>query len=292
VGEQEDTPGGLTDARAAVGEILEITKSAVDGMSSFKWEPHRPLMHVVYRASLRRQYEAIDAALTLIERGHGAFAVPLLRPALEEQLWLQYLATLSEEDAEAVVVALMQAETLKALKAQDDYAGREVTTQLGLLEYFTAYNSNSADVADRLKRLAVKLNWGSKQRREGIAPSMFFIASAVGKADLYPFLYSATSRFVHFSPSELLRRAWYDEAETVNVSSESFGKFWSAFAIVYATRSYVEVLITSLNFVKDADELLGSLEADRMTEACARLASFGSMPIITAAELAYPQRGG
>jgi hypothetical protein len=98
------------EALAAVREILDITRASLERLSTFEWESHLPIVHVICRAAACRQYEALRAALCLVDNNHGECAVPLLRPAIEEGLWLRYLESIPREDAESLLTCIMHSE--------------------------------------------------------------------------------------------------------------------------------------------------------------------------------------
>jgi hypothetical protein len=94
-------------------------------------------------------------------------------------------------------------------------------------------------------------------------------------------LYHGTSRYVHFSTQEILRRVWGKKGE-VTISSRAFQRYWIDFAISWGSRLFLDLLTVCV------DDLAG-LNEDRMfeiTEAQKLLPRFAlKVPIITANEL-------
>ena len=238
--------------------------------------------NITRRAALVRQREAIDAIISLCETGHSAFAVCLLRPAFEEQLWLEYLAKYPAE-APNLVLALGQKIIADSMRAQSEYLGKDGMHAAGfsmkLVKRFLAHATQSVTT---LKTLGAKLGW----RQGADLPTLTHVAQKVGRKKEYDFLYEATSRYVHFSPHELMRRAWGDHRE-MRISSSHFTGYWSAFALHWSLRIYVNTIIACADlFPDDADpevyDRLFRLLSDYVPQ----------VPILTSEELKWPTRKG
>lgn len=168
-------------------------------------------MPLVRSALLRRQYECLSVAVELVNVGHGFAAVGLLRPACEEMLWAKYLGSINRKDAERLLRVMARKELADSLKAQDDHVGHSTTEQLGLSQYMKQMTAAAEYRNRELKSLGTKLRWEKRTIENAQLPSIAFIAKAVGDLKTYRFLYHASSRYVHFSPAELLRRAWGED---------------------------------------------------------------------------------
>jgi len=234
---------------------------------------------LVQRAALVRQREALDAVVTLCETGHSAFAVCLLRPAYEELLWLEYLAK-HKEVANDLLVQMCQHGIAESLGAQSDFIGRAAMQELGFsMRYVKVRCAADGAVVKSLRDLGAKLGW----RQGADSPSIAYLARQVGREKEYPYLYHATSRFVHFSPHELVRRAWGNPRE-VKIGSGHFVGYWSAFALHWGLRIYVHSLIACGDLAT-----LDSAEEEVSNELLALLKSYvPPVPIITKEELEWP----
>jgi hypothetical protein len=89
----------------------------------------------------------------------------------------------------------------------------------------------------------------------------------------YKLLYHATSRAVHFSVPELLRRIW-GKPGSMKISSQTFERYWAAFSL------YFESLLQEPDI---ADEAVISLQ-----EAALKIKSRGAIPILTPEEVYWP----
>jgi hypothetical protein len=101
----------------------------------------------------------------------------------------------------------------------------------------------------------------------------------------YDFLYHATSRAVHFSVPELLRRIWGSPG-SVTISSRTFERYWAAFSLYWScwlfSSTFIEVLLV-LQSPNIEDEV-----AMRIAAAMEQVNQEGAMPILTAEEVYWP----
>lgn len=276
---------GLDELRLAVAETLEALNAFVEGASKLAWSPIDGMLPLIGSAILRRQYECLSVAVDLVDRSQGFAAVALLRPACEEFLWAKYLASIHRHDAEQLLVLMGRKEIGDSLRAQDDYAGRSVTQGLHLAEHLKHSETSAKGINAQVKALGTKLKWEKRTVEASKLPSVAFIAKSVGETNLYRFLYHASSRYVHFSPAELLRRTWGKTGE-VTVSSAQFTDYWGAFVMYWG----VQLLANTLPFaceLRNMDESNSSIDEETLLKAAKRIAGHGAMPIVTAEELVW-----
>ena len=150
----------------------------------------------------------LKVSVELVESEHGYAAVPLLRPACEELLWLRYLEKLTADDAKLLAGCLIRSGLLRDLNAQAGEVGEEEMMAIGLGPALKIFRSKASDVQQKLRELGKRLGWSDRVVSKGSVPNTWFIAKTTDSTDLYRFLYHATSRYVHFSPVELARRGW------------------------------------------------------------------------------------
>jgi len=161
----------------------------------------------------------------------------------------------------------------------------------GLENVFRRAPLAEAAVKHHLSKLAKKLKWQKKYE-----PTTKQLADATNSQEYYNVLCHASSRTVHFSPSELLRRAWGRDAN-VTISSKHFNAYWTAFALSWSFDIFVHLfadLVDLLPKEQDSD-LLG----ERYLQLIKNVYSIGRVPILTSAELnltppqaAKPRRPG
>ncbi|MBX3659532.1 MAG: hypothetical protein KF740_13965 [Ramlibacter sp.] len=273
-----------SELRAAVADTLKALEGLVAAASKLDWSPSDGFLPLVRSAIIKRQYECLSVAVDLVDKSHGFAAVPLLRPACEEFLWSKYLSSLKSADAETLLVIMASREMRDSLRAQDDYAGRSVSESLGLTKYIKSNEATAKSLNARTKALGAKLKWEKRTVENAQLPSMAFVAKTVGETPLYRYLYHASSRFVHFSPTELLRRTW-GRTGSVTVSSTHFSNYWDAFVM------YWGVYLMASTFPQvtpdgSGDEEFG-MDGELLLEAARRISAHGAIPIITAEELAW-----
>jgi hypothetical protein len=278
------------ELRLAAAEILQALGPAVERFSELKWSPSDGTLPIIRSAMLRRQYECLSIAVDLVDKSHGFAAVALLRPACEEFLWAKYLSSLEPSDAENILVLMGQREVRDSLAAQDSYAGRAASDNLGLTRFVMQHESSAKALNARTRVLGTKLGWDKRTIEGAKLPSVAFVAKAVGETSIYRFLYHASSRYVHFSPAELLRRAW-GKTGNVTVSSMHFTDYWGAFVLYWGVHLIVSTLPILLELGNELD-LDDSIDGDKLIAAASRIRDHGAVPIITAEELAWETDAG
>lgn len=275
----------IEDLQTNVQAILESMRSFVEAASDMSWHPSDGFLAIVRRAALRRQFDSLEAIAYLVSDKKGYAAAPLLRPACEEFIWIKYLAAIEVQDSEELLQCVVNDELLRSLRAQDDYAGRTVTRELGLASFLENAEAGEDAVRARLRALAKKLDWPPRAIERGQLPAVSWFASRTGETRVYNFLYHATSRFVHFSAAELLRRAW-GKPGNVSVRSAHFRDYWSAFALYWGLRLYLDTVI-SLCEMPGMPE--AGLDEAGLLAAAERIGTLGQVPIVTAEELLWPE---
>jgi hypothetical protein len=220
----------IEDLCGAIEALLEHLKPFIAHITDIDWEPKDGVLSPILRGIVRRQYDCLGAVATLVRSGSGYAVAPMLRPACEEFIWGTYLSQLHKSEAEELLSAFGHGEVVASLNAQDDYVGRKVTRELGLEVHLLKMRRSEPLARARLQKLGQKLGWEKRTVESGTLPSVGYIAKQIGQTKLYNLLYHPTSRFVHFSTSELLRRAW-GKSDKVTIRSDNFGEYWSAFTL-------------------------------------------------------------
>lgn len=279
----------MDSRRSAVVEILFSLNKYVDACSKIAWNPAADgILPLICSSIIKRQYECMSITVDLVEKSQGYAAVGLLRPSCEEMMWAKYLASLSWEDANALVELMGRLEINDSLKAQDDYFGRRATQKLGLENHFAGFQAATKDNIKNLKQLGEKLRWDKRTIDNGKLPSIAFIAKTIGEQRLYNFLYHASSRYVHFSPIELLRRAW-GKTGAVTVSSSHFSAYWGEFVLHWGTKLLIQTFLEIQPLIKlpPSEELAFD---DSFIPSIKKFAEFGHVPIVTKEELEWESK--
>lgn len=271
--------------RCAVRELLASLSGWVEQSSSIAWTPAHGALPLVRSSIVKRQYECLTIAADLAEKGQGFAAVGLLRPACEELLWAKYLGSMARADAERLVTLMARIELGDSLKAQEEHAGASAMQHLGLAGYAKRMASWTQADTRALRELGTKLRWEKRTIEGGKLPSMAFVAKAVGEPKLYKLLYHASSRYVHFSPHELMRRAWGKTGQ-MSVSSAHFADYWGSFVLYWGTFLLAGTFAAAAALGDDS-ELDESIDGDRLLKASEAIGELGPVPIVTAGELEW-----
>jgi hypothetical protein len=275
----KDEPSFLEGARS----LAKQARSAFRDKAI--WLPGVPRLHLLVKAILVRQMESLEAAILLAEAGRGYSALPFVRPACEEYLWLKYLLHVERGDAEELLDHLGREHVLDVLRAQEDFVGEEETARLGLGGARARYDHAVAARSSARQKLGERLQWERDTVKRSRVPTTRFVAKAVGELPMYDFIYGASSRHVHFNVAELLRRVW-GAGVLYEVGSGAFAKYFTAFALSWTSRLLVKTIVL-------AEPLLpGTVSRFSGDDTWIQLLPPGLMPIVTAEELsAQPEAG-
>ena len=275
--------------QAEVQQFLEIFEPYVESNSQMTWEPSDGFLTVVFRAILRRQFEALQAISQLVATGNGASAGPLLRPACEELIWAKYLTKISTTDAEQLVYYYVLDEIRSSLRAQDQLAGRLVMEYLGLLPFLEKSNAARKRWRQGIQEIGKRLDWPENAICKSQTPSMGWLAKKTGELSTYDSIYHAASRYVHFSVAELLRRTCVEPGmKTLSISSVYFRDQWAHFCLHWSMSLFIRT--EAALFSGDVLILteMDKSRFDKVQESLERIGKFGIPPIITLGELQWP----
>lgn len=104
-----------------------------------------------------------------------------------------------------------------------------------------------SDPMIELRKLSKKLGWSGKQSW----PSIWFMAKNAGLESLYTYLYSATSKWVHFSPQILLRMGWGGDSKDREslgdhteweFTTKNFSDYYKEFNQIYSVMLLLKLL--------------------------------------------------
>ena len=277
-----------TDHRA---QLLQGTRALlacltpwISEISVVDWNGTAGFPLILRRSALRRQFEALEVAVELVESKRGYAAVPLVRPACEELLWLRYFTKLTADDAVLLSECWIRSGLLRDLAAQAAEVGGEEMLAIGLAPALNAFRSKESAVQHNLRGLGKRLGWPNQDVKRGRVPTTWFIARATDSTSLYRFLYHAASRYVHFSPVELSRRGW-GQPGRLELSSHTYEPVWAAFALSWSTR----LLGWSMDAAARALEAEGVSDPDHraMQDAFDRITDVPLVPLVTPEELVW-----
>jgi hypothetical protein len=202
----------------------------------------------VKRAALVRQFEALQALTSMAKNGYAHFGVSLLRPAFEELLWLEYLSA-NEDVAPKVAYLYSEKEVMDSLTAQNNFLGNNGMLNIGFTQkHFKRIRAEKRPKQSELKEIGRRLGW-----KGHALPSTEFVAKKVDRHREYQYLYQGTSRSVHFSPHELLRRVWGKHGQ-VSITSEHFKNYWADFALSWSARIFIQSVGPAIELMQFSTE--------------------------------------
>ena len=283
--EQGDSPTAeLPDRIALTAQLIQhFERLFIQPHGDVKWTDflNDPYL-LAEKVCIFRQHEALRGALALNQSGVGHLALGFLRPACEEYIWLRYLNSIDRTKAGRLLLALALSEFARSLDAQQKFMGTDEMISFGFpAAFLTETKSWPTRAKAIIKELAVELGWPGDKGR---VPSVQWFARQAGAEDLYDFLYSATSRMLHFSASEISRRTWREDGApgVVRLDHPSYIEYRLDFALywqVYLFGHTLAVIKAPSNFKleeSEVAEMMGSIE---------RWSDIGKMPLITPEEM-------
>jgi hypothetical protein len=275
--------GGASSARLqALEQFNEKMRDSLR-VGPLVWDKATPnLRALTVNSCLRRQQDSLEGAVSLGKAGHGHLAVALIRAFLEERLWIGFLARMTSTEANVLLLAMGRWDAIRALAAQRDYIGDQVMT-LDLWYppgFVDAQVSELRVIKEELRELRNVWGW------QGTLPSTAWIADQVSLRDEYEYLHSATSRAVHFSAGEVLRRGWGTPGGTLVTAKSEFREHLAEFAYDQLWRQHLGTLVEAADHLHESaittpDNFFSD---DSRGELLAELDTLGRVPLVHAHE--------
>ena len=218
----------VEELRKDVQMILDSNRAFIEKTSELPWQPTDGNLSLILRTILRRQFDSLESISHLVEHSMGFAAGPILRPSCEELIWTKYLLSIARGTAEDLIRCIAAGHVYERLNAQCKAVRRDGMENLGLASHLDRRKLERKTRNKSLRKIGTLLNWPGNTIRDAALPSVAWIAKKTGEQLTYDLIYSATSRFVHFSPSVTLKSAWY-QGQHVTISSKIFEPYWSHF---------------------------------------------------------------
>jgi hypothetical protein len=276
-----DRSTSLIERIEAVGEFAEVTGRLLV-VGDMKWaDMEADFRLLAINNALRRQQETMQAAVLLARQDLGHLAVAFVRASLEDVMYLEFFLSLDLDDSQKLFTLLGIWDSLRSLIAQRNYIGDEEMAQLWYPKAFL--DSKIADkekIKTELKALQKQYKWSG-----GMLPSGDWIADRAGKQGLYDYLHAATSRALHFSAGEILRRGWGQPSGKLSTDKTEFREHLTHFALDQLWRLHLETWQASEPLLEasgiSSDE---ELTFDVIKPALDRLGAAGKVPLVHARE--------
>ena len=242
---------GVVDEAGRIVNVVRGLHELFDGMVGQlpdMPQEERSLRRLIARALVVRHVESVGAALALQDAGLGHLGVTFVRPALDAALWARYLAMLDQDDCESLLRLLSAYEHGATLSAMQQYHGRKSLTKMGFPAAFVIGGITASRTArDELGELGDRLGW---PERTGVLPPMSWLANRVDRPRTYQYLYSATSKHLHFSVSDAEKQT-YGHDGVWHVRDEDSDAYRTAFALRHLVDLFPEVLVAASELYPD-----------------------------------------
>lgn len=152
------------------------------------------------RASIAKSFEFASLSYQEPPPAHGFFITATLRGICEDLIAFTFLSSLSEGKRNEAAALLMEINVADGVRAQSEFFQANRPWQ----PVVQPLKQKREDAEQKLRALSAKLGWTGRQPW----PTVWHMAKVANLHALYAYLYSTTSKWVHFSPHVLLRMGW------------------------------------------------------------------------------------
>jgi hypothetical protein len=192
------------------------------------------------RASIAKSYEFTSLAYQEPPPAHGFFVTATLRGICEDLIVFTFLDGLGAEERNKALSLLMSLNLAEGIRAQSEFFA-----DMRPWQPVVQPSKKNSDKEQELRALSGKLGWKGRQPW----PTVWHMAKAASLHPLYSYLYSATSKWVHFSPHILLRMGWGgntlddlgDHTEWT-FTTANFAQYYVEFNQIYSLMLFLQLL--------------------------------------------------
>ena len=228
-------PDELPSTRTLLDELqtilCDITRASI---------AEKGIFGCALRASIAKSFEFTSLAHQDPPPVHGFFITATLRGICEDLIVFTFLDRLSVDDRNQALSLLMSLNIAEGIKAQSEFFGATRPWQ----PVVQPPKQKKIDEEQKLRALSAKLGWTGRQPW----PTVWHMAKEASLHALYSYLYSATSKWVHFSPHILLRMGWGGTSDDVDDHTEwtftttNFSQYYIEFNQVYSLMLLLQLL--------------------------------------------------
>jgi hypothetical protein len=243
---------------AVVGELVALLTGSVN-VSILK-AGH---FGCILRAALAKSLEFAAAACREPPASEAFFQTATLRGICEDLIVLEFIGKLDAAGRDRVCVLLAREAIAEGLMAQAAFLGQQRPWQPLLRSDLLGPRDA---MEHEIRQISATLGWVGRSSW----PSVWFMAKACSEEALYSYLYSATSKWVHFSPHVLLRMGWGGSKDDLGDHTEwhfttsNFERYYQDFNKIYSCFLLLRLLEGSGNALVPAAArpLLDELRAE------------------------------
>ena len=227
---------GLNIATDIYAEFL-TTFETIDEKLEFSAEPNtaEEMLGALVQAATAKCVEFNIAANRNPTRDAPAMMLmSTLRGVTEDLICLTYLLGLKGELRKRLIALLLNENLAKGIDVQREFF--EANNPLQPVLGGGSDSGSTSTRADQAKK-DVKAFWTAAGHKR--APTVRDMAAKVGLDSTYEFIYFATSNFVHFNPSALLRMGWGGTTGPFTFSIENINAYYRNFASFYGAILFI-----------------------------------------------------
>jgi hypothetical protein len=243
--------------RGACRQLLELASGPIAAVATAGRFTEGLTRDLVFRSVAVRAQETFASVLDLIDADRGSQSRTLLRPLVEDHIFVGWLASLSPALAHEFIYLRTLADIDEGVAAQEEFLP-DAYSALGVSP--TPHEAPGLRVpasplrreaSTRLKALGKPLGW---QRR---GPSIKDMARAGGKLAEYEFFYLAASRAAHSNLHEIGRMVW-GGPDSISISSSPLSPLHENFALTYGAWLYSALLTDLSEHLPELTDVLDS----------------------------------
>lgn len=213
------------------GEVHAIGTGSVEENGVFE---------CLLRAALVKSYEYTSFVNSMHGESHSYFTTPTLRGLCEDLIALTFIGSLDESDRNSVAVLLLKKNVVEGIETQHSFfkEHREWQPVLG------PSGKGSEEIERDLEKISARLGWKGRSPW----PSVSYMAKASSLESVYNYIYSATSKWVHFSPHVLMRTGWGGDKESISnitkwkFTTSNFTGYYRDFNRTYSLMLFIRLI--------------------------------------------------
>jgi hypothetical protein len=241
------------------------------------------------KAAIAKSYEFCLFAISEEGKSNSFFHSATLRGVCEDVISLKYYYSFDPEDREIVAKNLTTIDMLENIETQQRFFKAKKPTQP--IIKLSSSQGHISLAKGQVGNLKSKYKW----KGDGYRPSVREMAQSCNLLELYDYLYSATSRWVHFSPRILTRMGWGNKNDKKEVeasySTAHFSEYYAFFNRFYAIYLFIlqcNYFKGELNFDVDSLSIIKGMEEQLLgTVRWPELVTFEEMNVKPPAEIIY-----
>ncbi|WP_131831639.1 DUF5677 domain-containing protein, partial [Pseudofrankia asymbiotica] len=274
----DDDTGNTETLDAMIDKSAREFHGLFEALCNFielEYSTETPLLKIAGKSVFDRQTKTLGSSIILGESGNGQLAASFIRQIYEEKVWLKYLTTVPANLVNKLLKSMALYDAMRGLRAFVEFADLKETIRFGFPLSFLLQGESSLKVAKKdLGELARELGWPKGNK---VLPSTDWIAKEVDDYKTYRYLFSASSRAVHFSVGEIFRNSWFDDDIPLHL-----GDIRRTHQYVFALDCLIRMIIETYETAYAIFELplYSAVSEESVMETIGRFGKIGRIPMV------------